>query len=331
MMYQYNICVAEGIHYILGQYGEGLTFEKIKRYALTAGPGGGAEWRFTPVFDFDSVEGFWQMMVLPEIQQERQRQDIQSLVAARAKFTSYPPGGRKKKWEEERTGSNDWWSNPKGTDTVKPAYPTGLPSNAMGKKMGFAHRPLGREGEVMCYGFSAHAGCHRKESCTFSHQSRIRADGLHWAAEYEIARRGGLASAKRIDPQAVGGYLQALMERNADIKKMIANCKTGTGGSRDLRNWRKGVRAELHNPMGGGGKGVSGTRKGEESARAKDVVIEEYPAENSTDMRGSCEEREMECQEDGREEQVEIGVAGRPVIFDIADHRALAENMNPHV
>ena len=49
MTYQYNICVAEGIRYIIGQYDEGITFDKIKRYALTPGPGGGAAWRFTPV------------------------------------------------------------------------------------------------------------------------------------------------------------------------------------------------------------------------------------------------------------------------------------------
>lgn len=82
---------------------------------------------------------------------------------------------------------------------------------------------------------------------------------------------------------------------------------------------------------GEGGRGVSGIGKGEESARVKDVVIEDYPAENSTEMRERCEERDAECHEEGREEHVEIGVTGRPVIFDSDDHRALAENVNPYL
>ena len=101
MIFQYNICVAEGIHYIIGQYDEGVTFDKIKRYALTPGPGGGTAWRYTPVFDFDSAEGFWQMVVRPELQRDGQRQDIQSMVAARSKLVIIPPGGKQKgKWGE---------------------------------------------------------------------------------------------------------------------------------------------------------------------------------------------------------------------------------------
>ena len=142
----------------------------------------------------------------------------------------------------ERTGSHDWWSNPQRGEIAKPAYPTGAPLNDMEKMMGFSHRPLDREAKVLRYGFSAHAGCPRKDSCAFSHQSRIKADGLRWTAEYELARRGGLASAKRIDPQSVGGYFQALRDRNAaDIKKMIAHGKTGAGKSRDLGRGRDGA------------------------------------------------------------------------------------------
>ena len=103
----------------------------------------------------------------------------------------------------------------------------------MEKKIGYAHRPLDREWKVLRYGLSSHSGCTRKESCPFPHSPRIKPGGLRWAAEYEIARRGGLTSSKRIEPQAVEGYLQALRERNsADIKKMVAEGNTGTGRSR---------------------------------------------------------------------------------------------------
>ena len=214
---QYNMCVTEGIHYILGQYDDGVTFEKMKRFALTTGPNGGTAWRFAPAFDFYSPEGFWKTAFLPGIQQERQRQDIQSLVDSRAKGINQPPGWRRKgKMGDGRNGGNDWgqftWQTRYGGEVTKPAYPTGPALSSMGKKMCYAHRPLDRDGKASCYGLGSHSGCSRKGNCTFSHQSRIKADGSHWASEYEIARRGGLTSSKRIEPQAADGYLQDLRE-----------------------------------------------------------------------------------------------------------------------
>ena len=237
MTYQYNMCVAEGIHYILGQYDDGVTFEEIKRFVLSPNSSGSTAWTFTPAFDFESPEGFWQMAALPEVQQERQRQDIQSLVAARAKGAPQIPGWGKKKLEEERSGRHDRnyynWQNRQGGEIPKPTYPTVPPLSSMEKKMGYAHRPLGKDGEVLRYGLSPHAGCAREENCPFSHVSLIKPDGSHWASEYEIARRGGLTSSKRIEHQAVEGYLQDLRERNsAEIKRMISEGKTGTGRSR---------------------------------------------------------------------------------------------------
>ena len=48
MTLRYNIRAAEGIRYIAGQYDDGITFGKIKRNALTPGPGGGTAWGYTP-------------------------------------------------------------------------------------------------------------------------------------------------------------------------------------------------------------------------------------------------------------------------------------------
>ena len=59
MTSQYNMCVADGIHYILSQYGDGVSSGKIKRFALSPTMNGAAAWSFTPVFDFDSTDGFW--------------------------------------------------------------------------------------------------------------------------------------------------------------------------------------------------------------------------------------------------------------------------------
>ena len=73
MTYQFNIFVTEDIRYIAGQYGEGITFDKVGRFPSAPFIGGGASWNSTPPFDFDSPEGFWKMVVFPQVQQERNR------------------------------------------------------------------------------------------------------------------------------------------------------------------------------------------------------------------------------------------------------------------
>ena len=50
MVHQYNACVTEGIHYILGKYDEGITFEKVRRYALAPNSKNHTTWQFTPIF-----------------------------------------------------------------------------------------------------------------------------------------------------------------------------------------------------------------------------------------------------------------------------------------
>ena len=58
MVYQYNVCIAEGIHFILVRYDEGVAMEKIRRYALAPDGQGGTAWKFTQIFDFDDDRGF---------------------------------------------------------------------------------------------------------------------------------------------------------------------------------------------------------------------------------------------------------------------------------
>ena len=96
----------------------------------------------------DSPEGFWSTMVLPEIQQERQRQDIQTLLAARGKLADFE--GKRRKKPGERTG---------GQELKKANYPTGYPLAALEKKSGHSHRPLDHAGETLCYNLSSHGGC----------------------------------------------------------------------------------------------------------------------------------------------------------------------------
>ena len=101
-MYQYNISFAEGVHYITGEYDEGITFGKLQRFALTPGIDGGAAWRYAPVFDFDIAEAFWKMAALPGIQKERQRQGIQTLAAARVRSGEHPGWEREERREEKK-------------------------------------------------------------------------------------------------------------------------------------------------------------------------------------------------------------------------------------
>ena len=93
MTYQYTSCVTGGIHYFLAKYDEGITFAKIKRYALVPDGSGGTAWRFAPIFDFNIDDGFWGSVIIHEIRQERQLQDIRNLVAERSRT----PRGKNRK------------------------------------------------------------------------------------------------------------------------------------------------------------------------------------------------------------------------------------------
>ena len=90
MFFQYNDCVVAGVHYILGKYDEGATFEEIKMYALDPGGQKGEAWKFTPIFDFDREHGFWRSVILPEIRQERQRHDIINLSSSTCQVDTRP-------------------------------------------------------------------------------------------------------------------------------------------------------------------------------------------------------------------------------------------------
>ena len=219
--FQYNACVVEGVHYILSKYDEGVSFEKIKRYALAPDGHGGTAWKFTPIFDFDHDEGFWKSVILPEIRQERQRQDILTLVAARVK-----PVPKKYIRNEDRAGGDE--------EMPKPSYPTGPNLTALGRKLGMAHRPLGKNGKILCFDFSAHAGCTKGDACNFSHLQRIKVDGLHWAVKFDLARRGGHLNEKRIDAPLVEGYVQALRSQNSANWKQSVDESKGAVGRRRL-------------------------------------------------------------------------------------------------
>ena len=220
MVYRYGICVSEGVHYILSRYDEGVTLEEIRRYALAPNGQGGTAWRFTPIFDFDDEDGFWRSVILPGIKQERQRQDIMNLVAARERSSKK---GDRYGGDEESPGVVD--------EKPKPVYPTGTNLSAVERKMGYAHKPLGKKGKAICYNFIAHAGCAKGDACLFSHLQRIRPEGLHWTVKYDLARRGGLVSGKRIEPVDVEGFLLALRSQNAeDLKRQLVKVGRVSGG-----------------------------------------------------------------------------------------------------
>lgn len=94
------------------------------------------------------------MVVIPDIQRARQRQDIQTLLAARTKGIAHPSGGRSGgNSDSERNGGDDCGKSkiphPCGNDKPKSAYRTVHTPNAMGKKIGYPHLPLDRDGGAL--------------------------------------------------------------------------------------------------------------------------------------------------------------------------------------
>ena len=153
---QYDACIAEIIHYILGKYDEGGSFEKAKRYALETDAKHVATWRFTPIFDFDVEVGLRKSVVLVEIRQERQRQDTNSMVAARGMA---PTDHRKQ--EEDRVGGEE--------EKPRSQYPVVQNLSAVERKAGYSHKPLGKNDKAICYAHSSHDGCSKGDTCMFPH------------------------------------------------------------------------------------------------------------------------------------------------------------------
>ena len=128
-----------------------------------------------------------------------------------------------------------------GGDEARPKtmYPVGPNLTAMDRKIGYAHKPMGKKGRVLRYNFSAHAGCGKGDQCPFSHLHRIKSEGLHWAVQYDLARRGGLCSGKRIEANAVEGFLQSLRaQNNAEWKKSVEESRGEVGRSSEVEIWK---------------------------------------------------------------------------------------------
>lgn len=109
-------------------------------------------------------------------------------------------------------------------------YQAGPNLSAIARKLGFPHNPLGKKGNVLFYNVIAHAGCGKGDRCLFPHARRIRHEGLHWTAQYDIAMRGGLSTGKRIDPGSVEGYFKSLRSQHgAEMKKSIDESRGNVG------------------------------------------------------------------------------------------------------
>ena len=77
-------------------------------------------------------------------------------------------------------------------------------------------------GEARCWDFSSWAGCAWGKERKKLHQA-MKIQGLHWLILAQLARRGGHVIRRRIPPESVDGYIQAL--REANIKPENANNK----------------------------------------------------------------------------------------------------------
>ena len=91
---------------------------------------------------------------------------------------------------------------------------------------GLPHRPLDKRVGIFCFNLGAHSGFRKGDRCPFAHAQRIRPEGLHWAAQYGLVRRGGMQSGQKVAVGAVEGYLQALRNQNhAETRKSIDESK----------------------------------------------------------------------------------------------------------
>lgn len=160
--------------------------DKLKFAAMSPGALGHPTFKWPTTFDLCSPSAYFQAEIIPKMDREFERR-------------MWDPKPLPK---SVRTGKGD-----------KPdrAYPAGPQLSAAERKLSTRNAPKDESGKSICWDFITHAGCEKStDTCKNSHARVKGPSGLHYSVLLQCARRGGLKTSKRIDPNDISGYMKAL-------------------------------------------------------------------------------------------------------------------------
>ena len=216
------------------------------RIALCPVDGKGPRWEFPPTFLMHHAAGLWMARIVPRLEEK----------VSRATWTAALHDGKihAKSDEKDRKAGGvppEKEENPPGINEKK-MYPAGKPLRMEEREMSKQHRPKSTSsGDYLCWDYSSHAGCVlAAETCTKGKHELMSVNGLHGSILMQLARRGGHKSCRRIKPEQVDGYLQAI--RDGMLKEELSNRKPNAiiESKEDKRVWKPKRAAGAFNPSG---------------------------------------------------------------------------------
>ena len=96
------------------------------------------------------------------------------------------------------------------------------PSYPLGKRLRFTeyeapkvHAPKdGVSGKPLCWNFNSNCGCSFKcKECEHGLRKVMRKNGIHWTAQAQLARRGGMKGSKTLTASEIDGFIFSLRKQ----------------------------------------------------------------------------------------------------------------------
>lgn len=217
---------------------ETVTKADLRFYALAPNEHGVAKFRFPTTWDFDTPDGYFQLVVLPR----RQRRLTRSMWSLVNKPTRTPKAGDNDDNDERRDHDPDGQrrgGNPEAPkkpapnlDPKKP-YPAGkrlLPWEAT-RSLRLA--PKDNAGKRLCWDFSTHITCKQAAgACPHSHRQITSTGGLPWEVVAQLLRRGGLKTGTPVPPGEVYARIDQLRKHSKAEKGQPEGSRQPQQGTR---------------------------------------------------------------------------------------------------
>ena len=207
----------EGVRRIVRTASPRSKRDKIDRLAWRPRSDGAPLWQFPDTLAMDSGSGFWQSGIFPELGREMETQMISNALG------ESQPDAEPDLKKHVRAGCGE------------SAYHTGKRLRANEQDAARKNAPVSKStGGTLCWDYNPHAWCHSTDCRHVREQ--MKDTGIHWAVLMQLDRRGGLPGHPIIDPEKVGGYIQAIREENSGFDDGSTSQFVNAGSYQD-GNW----------------------------------------------------------------------------------------------
>ena len=98
--------------------------------------------------------------------------------------------------------------------SAKRMYPAGRPLRLDEQELPKQHRPKSMStGDYLRWDYSSHGGCSsQSDDCSKGKHELMSVHGLHGSILMQLARRGGHRSGRKLKPEEIDGYNQAIRD-----------------------------------------------------------------------------------------------------------------------